>query len=156
MAEFEPITTQEALDNVIKDRINRLNEKHAKEIAEKYGDYDSLSGQISELKKQNDDLSASLEDAKSKLSNHDTEIAERDARIKSYETKELKTNIAHEFGLSYDAIDFLKGENEEDIKNSAEALKSLVGKKTAPLATGEGATVNNEKASYKEMLSNLF
>lgn len=64
-------------------------------------------------------------------------IADKDKAIKSYETRSVKTRIAHEAGLGYDAIDFLRGEDEESITKSAEALKTLLGTRTAPPVVNE-------------------
>lgn len=152
MADFEPITSQEMFDNAIKDRINRLNDKHSKEMAElteKYSDYDSIKAQANSYESQISTLNE-------KLANHDAEIAERDAKIKNYEIGSIKTKVARDLGLSYDAINFLQGEDEESIKQSAENLKALVGTKTAPSYNAETVNQNNENAAYKSMLANLM
>lgn len=154
--EFQPITSQEQLDSVIKDRINRLNEKHAKEISEKYSDYDTMKDKITNYEKQIGDLTAAMDGLNQKVSAHDAEIAERDAKIKDFELGAIKTRVAHDLGLSYDAIDFLRGDDEASILSSAESLKSLVGTKTAPSYNAEPVNQNSENAAYKGMLANLF
>ena len=76
-------------------------------------------------------------------------------RLKAYETDSVKTRIAHETGLSYDAIKFLQGDNEENIRQSAQALKSLCGNgQAAPLADTEHVT-DTQAAAYKKLAAGL-
>ena len=133
MGEFTPIETQEQLDSIIGDRIKEIREKAEKkfegylspeEVTKKYEGYLSPD-----------------------------EVAVKDAKIKGYESHSVKTRIAHELGLSYESIDFLKGDDEESIRKSAETLKALVGNKTAPpLASHDEPKGNSVDAS----LRNLF
>lgn len=152
MAEgFTPITieSQEQLDGMFKDRINRQNEKHSKELAEKLGevksDYESKLAEVNE----------ELAKAKEVASGYDSIIAEKDAKIHEYELASVKSQVALEMGLTHDAVKFLQGDNEESIRSSAEALKSLVKVTPAPMAREEAVGGNSEQASYREMLNNL-
>lgn len=131
MGDFKVIETQEQLEEVLKERLKRERETVKKEFEgflspsdaeEKYKGY--LSPEEVE-KKYKDYLSPE-------------EAAKKDAKIKGYETDSVKTRIANEMGLSYDAVGFLRGEDEESIRKSAEALKGLVGTGApAPLASLE-------------------
>ena len=56
MAGFEAITTQEQLDAVIKDRL----ERERKTLTEKYSDYDDLKERDSDYEKQIGDLNKSI------------------------------------------------------------------------------------------------
>lgn len=156
MGEFTPIETQEQLDSIIGERIKR--EREAQE--RKYHGYvspDDLKTANAEYEKQIADLSKEIKEAKDKISLHDKELAERDNKIKSYESHSVKSRIAHEAGLSYEAVDFLQGDDEESIKKSAEALKMLVGKQAPPpLASTEGTGVSSDgDAALKQTLRNL-
>ena len=137
MSDFKVIETQEQLEEVLKERLKRERETAKKEFegylspedaAKKYAGY--LSPEEVE-KKYKDYLSPE-------------EAAKKDAKIKGYETDSVKTRIANEMGLSFEAVGFIKGEDEESFRKSAEALKGLVGSGTpAPLANLEqtpGAT----------------
>lgn len=153
--EFTPINTQEELNAIISKRIGEEKSRNEK----KYADYispDAYEEKTAEMQKQIADLQASLKEASEKAIANDSLIAERDAKIKQYEIGSVKTRIAAEMGFSFDAIDFLQGENEEEIKKSADALKNLIGIRTAPLANGEGTNVNSEQAALKSMLNNLI
>ena len=88
------------------------------------------------------------------------DAAEKDKKLKAYETNSVKMRIARENGLSYDAVDFLKGEDEKSIKESADALKLLLGAKRGapPLASNESSGAGKESTkdeSLRKMLSEL-
>lgn len=151
MADFTPITTQEAFDAALTDRLKREREKYEgytspKDLEKLKADYD----------KQIADLNKAMEDQTKKYADYDKNIAERDARIRGYETASVKTRIAHEAGLSYDAIDFLQGDDEKSILESAEKLKKLTGaNNTQPLANHDNNGGSSKDAAYKSMLSKL-
>ena len=151
---FTPIETQEQLDEIIKARL----ERERKTLTEKYQDYDEIKKRMAEIQKENEGLAASVKEAAEKMASHEQEIAERDAKIKGYETASVKTRIAHEMGLSYEAINYLQGTEEDDVRKSAEGLKALVGaRRVPPLADPEEETAKGDKnkAALKEMLKNL-
>ena len=155
MSEFKAIETQEQLDAIIGERIKREREVLGKKY-EGYLSPDDFKTKASEYDTQIGDLNKQLKEANEKIANHDKEISERDTKIKAYESHSVKTRIAHELGLSYDAVDFLKGEDEEAIRKSAESLKSLVGNTTtAPLASTETTVENSEAAALKNTLRGL-
>ena len=149
MGEFTPIETQEQLDSIIGERIKEIREKAEKkyegylspeEVTKKYAGY------------------LSEDDVKKKYEGYlsPEEVAEKDAKIKGYESHSVQTRIAHELGLSYESIDFLKGEDEESIRKSAETLKALVGNRQAPpLASHDEPIGNSVDASLRNMLKNL-
>lgn len=150
MGDFQKIETQEQLDALISERIKQERET----IGKKYEGYVSPD----DHNKQIEDLNKELKEAKEKIAGHDKAIAEKDAKIKAYESRSLKSRIAHETGLSYDAIDFLSGDDEASIKKSAESLKALVGSaqtQAPPLADTEGIAENDKDAALRSTLKNL-
>lgn len=155
MAEFQTIETQEQLDTVIGDRIKQERETLEKQY-EGYLSPEDAETKKKEYEKQIGNLQTALNDANEKIANHDKEIAERDSKIKSYETASLKAKIAREAGLSYEAVDFLKGEDEDSIRVSADALKTLMGssKPEPPLASGEQNIIGAD-AALRNTLKNL-
>ena len=156
MAEdFKIIETQEQLDSVIKGRLEREREKFNVQISELSQKLDS---QTAESQRQISELTKALNDAKEERETFNQTLAERDAKIKDYELHSVKTQIAHELGLSYEAVNFLNGSNEEEIRNSAESLKDLVGTKTAPLAAEVPIAGNGKdakSAALRSMLRNF-
>ena len=149
MAEFKVIETQEQLDAVLGERLKRERETVRKEfedylspeaVTKKYAGYLSPED---EAKKYEGYLSPE-------------EAGKLNAKIKGYETDSVKTRIAHESGLSYDAIAFLRGEDEESIRKSAESLKNLVGNSNvSPLASLEQPGSDEEVAAYKNVIKGL-
>lgn len=134
---FTVIETQEQFDNAIKERLNRQNEKHAAELAElnaKYADYDTLKASAEEASAKVSELTAEIEANKAGSEEFKTKIAEYEAKIKQYETDSVKTKVAAELGLTFQAIEFLKGETEEDIRASAEKLLKIAPQPVAPMA----------------------
>ena len=66
---------------------------------------EELSTQLTGL---NDQIKA-LTDEKTDLQ---TQLTEKDGQIAKYEIDSVKTRVAREFGLSYEAIGFLQGEDD--------------------------------------------
>lgn len=154
--EFTPIETQEQLDSLIGERIKRERETQEK----KYQGYispEDLKTKTEDFEKQIGELNKALKEANDKIAGHDKELADRDTKIKSYESHSVKSRIAHEAGLSYAAVDFLQGDDEESIRKSAEALKSLVGKQAAaPLASTESSgAASDQDALLKQTLRKM-
>lgn len=155
MAEFTVIETQEQLDSIIKDRLKREQESNQKKY-EGYLSPDEFKNKTADMEKQIGDLTANLNEANGKVANFEKQIAEKDTKIKAYETASVKSRVAHETGLSYDAIKFLQGDNEDSIRESAESLKALVGvRKAAPLADSEGISGEDKDAALRKTLRSL-
>lgn len=155
MAEFTVIETQEQLDSIIKDRLKREQESNQKKY-EGYLSPDEFKNKTADMEKQIGDLTANLNEANGKVANFEKQIAEKDTKIKAYETASVKSRVAHETGLSYDAIKFLQGDNEDSIRESAESLKTLVGvRKAAPLADSEGISGEDKDAALRKTLRSL-
>lgn len=149
MSDFKVIETQEQLEEVLKDRLKCERETVKKEfegylspedIAKKYEGYLSP-----------DDAAARYKDHLSP-----EEAAKLRTRIKGYEIDSVKTRIAHETGLSYDAVQFLRGEDEESIRKSAQSLKGLMGAgNVAPLASTETPLPDAKDAALRSTLKGL-
>lgn len=149
MSEFKPIETQEQLDTIIGERLERERKTIRKE-------YEGFLSPDDAAKKYEGYLSP--EDVQKKYEGYlsPEEAAKKDSKIKAYETDSVKTRIAHETGLSYEAIGFLKGEDEDSIRKSAEMLKGLVGAgNVAPLASTEQVLEDKKTAALKNTLKGL-
>lgn len=149
MAEFKVIETQEQLDTVLGERLKRERETVRKE-------FEGYLSPEAATKKYAGYLSPEDEAKKYEGYLSPEEAGKLNAKIKGYETDSVKTRIAHESGLSYDAIAFLHGEDEESIRKSAEALKNLVGNSNvSPLASLEQPGSDGEVAAYKNVIKGL-
>ena len=155
MSDFKVIESQEQFDAVIGERIKREKETLSKKY-EGYVSPDDYQKKTGEYERQISELNTALKTANEKIAGHDKALAERDSKIKEYESHSVKTRIAHEYGLSYEAAEFLNGDDEEAIRKSAESLKAIVGNsKAAPLASTEPAEINSEDAALKKTLKQL-
>ena len=139
---FTPITNQDDLNKIIGSRVKSLKKEHAQQVAD--------------LEKQIADLTSAADASAKKYADFDKQLAERDAKIKGYESHSVKQRIAHEYGLPYGSADYLKGDDEKSIKESAETFKSLMGsnRKAAPQASTETPT-DQTTAAYRQVLANL-
>ncbi|MBQ2259322.1 MAG: DUF4355 domain-containing protein [Spirochaetales bacterium] len=147
--------SQEELDAIVKERLERAEKK----FAEKYAGYKSteeVDKLTADFEKQISDLSNSISAEKEKYADFDKQLAEKDSKLKAYETSSIKTKVAHEVGLGFDAIGYLQGETEEEIKASAEGLKSLMGGSfVPPLANPEQPPESSTEGAMKELLRNM-
>lgn len=148
MSEEVKTFTQEELDEVIKERLGRAEKKHADEIAKKDAEIEKLNKSFDELKSKY----AGYDDEKAKSSQ---EIEELKAQIKGYENASAKRKIADEIGLDSKALEFITGETEEEMKESAEKLKALTGTSVPPLATKETGNLNKVDSAFKELNDKL-
>ena len=137
MADFTIIETQEQLDSIIRDRVDRAKRTATEEANAKYADYNDIKSAKESLEAQVADLNSKLSEAGTKAESASTELEDLKAKVAKYETDSVKTKIAAEMGLGLDALQFIQGDDEEAIRKSAESLKSLVGKQTTPLANLE-------------------
>lgn len=155
MAEFEPITTKEALDAAIAAAIKAEHDTEK----QKYG------GTAAELAKQ---LSTAQKDAndKKKIYNQQNEtLQDLQKQVKGYESRQLKEKIAREAGLPYELAGRLSGDDEAALKADAESLVKLLGKGkggagSSPLANAEpaaagasGSSTNDSKAAAWKSLA---
>ena len=133
-AEFEPITTKEALDAAIAAAIKAEHEAEKT----KYG------GTAAELAEQ---LSTAQKDANEKKKIYDQQndtLQDLQKQVKGYESRQLKEKIAREAGLPYELAGRLSGDDEAALKTDAESLVKLLGKGkgaagVSPLANAEPA-----------------
>lgn len=155
MSEFTPITTQEAFDAAIGERLKRERET----ITKKYADYDDLKTRAETAEKQLADTNAALKDASEKLTSHETSIADLQKKVKAYETDSVKTRIANELGIPYEFASRLNGDEEADIRKDAEGIAKLLGNqnrsRTQPLRSTEPEGTDVKRAAMRSMLSEM-
>lgn len=126
MAEFKSITTQEEFDERIKERLERAEKK----VREEYKGWTSPD----DLKALNEKHGAEIlglkkthADELKKYEGYDKTFEEQKSKIHSLEVSALKTRIANAKQLPYDAIEFLQGDDEQSINESADRLSKLSG-----------------------------
>ena len=148
MPEFKPIETQEALDAIIRERIDRAKKSAADEAAKKYEGYLSPD----DVKKHTDRITALTE----KLRESETKIADLTAKNSAYEIASVKTKIAHEVGLPYELAERLSGTTEEEIRKDADALsKFAVHPQATPSFSAETPPAASADAAYRALAHDL-
>ena len=148
MPEFKAIETQEALDAIIKDRLERAKKSAADEAAKKYEGYLSPD----DVKKHTDQITALTD----KLKESETKIADLTAKNSAYEIASVKTKIAHEVGLPYELADRLSGTTEEEIRKDADALsKFAMHPQATPLFSSETSPSASADAAYRALAHDL-
>lgn len=140
--EFTPITTQEALDGILRDRLERERAK--------YADYDQLKEAAG---KKEEELNAANE----KISEQAAQINDLSSKVANYERDSVKTRVAIEHGLPYEMANRLTGSNEAELAADAENLAKYMGKAQGVqrLASTEGTTKAAEDAAYTDLAKSL-
>lgn len=116
--EFKAIESQEALDAIIKARLDRntksVTDSVTAEVTKKYEGWISPD----DAKKSADEIAALTE----KLKASETQVADLSAKISANEISSAKLKIALETGLPSALADRLTGSTEEEIRKDAELL----------------------------------
>lgn len=154
MADFKPINSQEEFDERIKERIERA-EKKARDEFKGWASPEDLKTlaekQSAEISKLNEAHSEELK----KYAGYDEKFASQATRIHELEVGALKTRIANEKKLPWDAIDFLQGEDEKTISESADKLSRLSAHSIAFTRNTEERTVDAKTQAFRQMLDTL-
>lgn len=151
MADFKEITTQEEFDERIKQRIERAEKKVRDEYAG-FMSVDDVKNLKADHAKEIEKLKASHAEELKKYEGYDEKFTAQATRIHELETSALKTKIAMAKKLPMDAIEFLNGDDEKSITESADKLSKL----SAPTNVGftrnteSGTDVSND-AYYREL-----
>ena len=124
MADFKAITTQDEFDAAIKDRLERAERK----IREEYKGWtspDDLKKLADTHKSEIDSINTAHSKELEKYAGYDEKFSAQEHRIHELEVSGLKTKIASDMKLPLDAVEFLQGEDEKSIQESAEKLSKL-------------------------------
>lgn len=150
MSDFKVIESQEELDKIIRDRLDRA-EKKAKE--EMQGQIDSLKSENAGLKEENTNYQKQLEGIEDK----DKTISSLEGEIESYKKAELRRKVAIENDIPYKLADRIVGDDEESMKEDAKRLAEFVGKRdyVPPLRNYEDKNLDEKEGAYKGLLNDL-
>ena len=140
---FKPITSQEELNRLIGDRINKVREQ--------FGDYNDLKAKAEKY----DEVEAA---SKSELEKAQERIAELERTAATAQRAALVTRIASEEGV---IPEVLTGETEEEMRAAAKRVLEWAsqGKRTPPtpkpLASGSASPKGGEKGRAAAALREL-
>lgn len=156
MADFKTIETQEELDKVIAERLDRK----AREVEGKFANYmapDKVEELKASHKKELDGLNEKVKELKDTIAGHSAEVSEIKARAEKAENSLMKNRIAHENGIPLELANRLQGNTEDEVKADAKTLSSFFSPKSAPplKTTVPTSQTNNKEASYQSLLDDL-
>lgn len=153
MADFKVINSQEELDRIIQERLNRQKES----IEAKFADYDQLKTEKEKLASEVVGLKSAVEDYDTKSKTYEETLADLNSKVSNYETENLRTKIAIKNGLPLDLVNRLMGEDEATIDADAQKLAAYIktGEQIAPLKNTEPNLGDGKDGAYKNLLNNL-
>lgn len=153
MAEFKPIETQEELDAII----GRTRKEATERAEKKYADYDSVKSTNAELTEKLAAAEKAATDTADKYKDYDHNISGLQEKVKKYELDSIRTRVALESGLPYEAAGRLRGETEEEIKADAELFAGLIKPKSQPMADPEPEVTDKDskRAAMRGMLRKM-
>ena len=157
--EFKVIESQEQLDGIIQERLNRAEKQYAKQF-EGWTSPEDVKTLKESHKSEIEKLNAKFAEQLEKYKDVDTQIAEKDAKIHAYEISSVKSNVAHEIGLPFEAIEFLQGDNEKEIRENADKLLKMTSanshyQNVAPTRSTEVAKGDSLDEAYRSVLEKM-
>lgn len=154
MAEFKVINTQEEFDERIKERITRAENK----IRDEFKGWTSPDA-LKALKETHEaDLSKLKEthaEELKKYEGYDEKFTAQNTKIRELEIGALKTKVAHSKNLPWDAIDFLQGEDEKTISESADRLSKLSAQRTVFTRNTEESAADSKDLLWRDLAERL-
>jgi len=111
--------TQEDIERIIAERLKREREK--------YKDYAELKKAAEELQKLKEAQMTEQEKLQAKLQEYERMLQEKEREAKEAQIQATKVKVLTELGLPLDLAGRIFGEDEDTIRQDAEALKKLLG-----------------------------
>lgn len=141
--EFEPITSQEQLDGILKGRLAREREK----VASKYADYDDLKAKAAKFDEAEAAGMSDLEKARKEIGELKAAAAKRDEADRM---RDLKSKVSKATGVPADLI---SGADEESMTAFAKAVAEFAKKPAAPALSesGKSASTKPEDSGFREI-----
>lgn len=148
---FKAIETQEELNNIIQNRLNKQKESYEKKLNE----LNTILDEKNKMQEELNNLKVSNTEEENVKENLLQENKKLQDEVSLYKLNDLKRKIAIENGINYELASRLQGNTEEEIRKDAQSLSQLVkpSNKVAPLKDIENK--KEEKSSYSELLENL-
>lgn len=137
MAEFTPITTQEAFDAALAERLAP------------YADYGAVKARGAALEKQLAAAQKAAQETEKKYAGYEEKLAALESAVRTHEAQALRQKVAYETGIPFELAGHIHGETEEDIRKDAALLAryTVSSKWTPPLADApDGGLAPNDAA----------
>lgn len=151
MSEENKMFSQEELNSIISDRLNKEKTKYEEQLKNMEAQNTSYKDQIAKFNTQ-------LEEINKKVAEHEAAMKEKDAKIHDYETQSVKMRVAREMDIPYELAMRLNGETEDDIKKDADIIKALFNqaKPSQPLGSTETSSGTNQEAGWRQIADSLI
>lgn len=151
--EFQAITSQEQLDNVIGERLRRQKEQFEEKIKE----YEALKEENSKLQTELEQKNQFIEENKKETSMRTEDYENLEKELSSLKLQQLKQKIAINNGIPLDLANRLSGDNEETLLEDAKTLSQFINSNPAPqpLKSVEDTNVNDEDMAYRQLLNQI-
>ena len=151
--EFQTITSQEQLDNVIGERLRRQKEQFEEKIKE----YESLKEENSKLQTELEQKNQFIEENKKETSMRTEDYENLEKELSSLKLQQLKQKIAINNGIPLDLANRLSGDNEETLLEDAKTLSQFISNSSTPqpLKSVEDTNVNDEDMAYRQLLNQI-
>lgn len=146
---FEPITSQEQLDGILKGRLAREREK----LASKYADYDDLKAKAAKFDEAESAQMSDLEKARKEVEELKAAAAKRDEADR---VRGLKAKVSKATGVPADLI---SGTDEESMTEFAKAVAEFAKKPSAPKLKESGrsaGTPAKDDSGYRALARALM
>lgn len=147
---FKAIESQEALDAIIRKRLQREADKYAGEIAQLKQERETLS-------KENEGYKARISELDTSLKSANESLSDMTSRAASAEASLLRASIAGEYHIPAALADRIAGDNEEAMRKDAEELAKLVSVQNtaAPLFSNAPSGGDGARSMYRPLLQAL-
>lgn len=140
--EFEPITSQEQLDGILKGRLAREREK----ATAKFADYDELKAKAAKFDEAEAAQMSDLEKAKKEVE----ELKAAAKRDEADRVRDLKAKVSKATGVPADLI---SGADEESMTAFAKSVAEFAKKPSAPALneSGKFASAKPDDSGFREI-----
>ena len=149
MADFEVIKTQEELDSIIKQRLERERTKIEKDF----------KSQIQALEDEKKSIIQEKEKALSSVADLKAKAGEAEAlenKIGEYEKRELRRKVAYEKGIPFNLADRIQGDDEDSMKADADTLSEYFkSQTTAPMKNLEPVVKDESSSAYSKLIEGI-
>ena len=151
--EFQAITSQEQLDNVIGERLRRQKEQFEEKIKE----YEALKEENSKLQTELEQKNQFIEENKKETSMKTEDYENLEKELNTLKLQQLKQKIAINNGIPLDLANRLSGDNEETLLEDAKTLSQFINSNPTPqpLKSVEDKNVNDEDMAYRQLLNQI-
>lgn len=141
--QFEAITTQEALDAILKERLERAKSA----VRKKYEGFE-------DYKKKAEEFDSKMSEYQTKIEGLEASNADLKNKLTKYESDSVKTRLVDEYSLPKGMEEFLTGENEKAWRKQAEKLAAVT-KRSYPKKSHSDPEADGKNADLRRLFKEI-